>query len=127
MINTSTRAQSLSKLQAAIAQGTKVLGKLYYESSNGHMCAVGTMLTAAQRADLKKRKLNNQNLDTVAEQIGWLNLEAATGLKRRELRQLQKKHDWWADSIKDRYSPTEMKTYKTKFVKYVAKLAAVEG
>jgi hypothetical protein len=121
------RAQSLAKLQAAIALNTQVLGVAEYDDGKGRMCGIGILLTDAQRADIKRRRLNHQEISTVAKKIGWNNLTAVTGLNVKELEELQLRHDNWANAVDSFYTQKEAAVRRRQFVTFVGKLAQKQG
>lgn len=69
------------------------LGNCQYSDSNGKPCAVGYFFTPEQRADIKKRGINDITIDVVQASVGAVNIEAMTGMTMDQCMEIQRQFD----------------------------------
>lgn len=62
-------------------------------------CGVGCLFTPKQITDIRKWRMNGDNIGRLAVHVGKNNVEAATGLSMEDLRTLQGLHDAAFDQV----------------------------
>lgn len=85
-------------VKARVIDPTEQSNKCVYDNTRAagkpNYCAVGGLLTDAQRTDLKRRRLNtNAPVSTLVKKLGENNIVAATGLPILAAQRLQNVHD----------------------------------
>ncbi len=105
----SSRKQALKNVLAALdagqlgafRDGTCLYENMRSKDGKARFCSVGVLFTDSQRADIRKRGLNNFNVAGLVEALGQENIEEVTGMPWEELARMQIAHDDSFDEFVD--------------------------
>lgn len=109
--------EAYERLLKAFTHGElQPLGNCQYSDSAWRPCAVGYFFTPEQRADIKKRGINDITIDNVRRSVGTENIEAMTGMTLDQCVKIQRRFDHDNAYCFKHYLVEEIASFKAKLL-----------